>query len=162
MTRPTKEDVDDIIEDIELNGDGTIAEDMLAAEVIALREALANAQLKTDQPRHELADTRGKFTCYPTAAVDALIIAWRNWEDGGADPGELLNLRGHLANVGAYWNMRENGMLPPTSGEPRYSTEAVDALLDAWDAYVSGAPGSEWFHMAQTVDAVRASREPKL
>lgn len=121
MTRPAKEDVDAALAWAwawpETPGCGSPRyEHVLAAEVIALREELANAQLKTDQLRHELADARGKFTCYPTAAVDALIIAWRNWEDGGADPGELLNLRGHLANVGAYWNMRENGMLPPTSG----------------------------------------------
>lgn len=159
MTRPTKTDVDKAL-DFLSEYHGSFREQLLAAEVIALREALANTQPKANQLRQELADTRGKLTCYPTSAVDALIIAWRNWEDGGADPGELLNLRGHLANVGAYWNMRENGMLPPTSGEPRYSTEAVDALLKEilWGTRGQGrADGLR--HLAE---AVRASREPKL
>lgn len=67
----------------------------------------------------------------------------------------------HSVNVKAEYEEHRR-RLDALQRPPRHSTEAVDAFLDAFDAYVAGAPGSEWVALNDAVRAVRASREPKL
>jgi len=124
MTRHTKEQVDQALEDIEYDGPAqtTTAERVLAAEVLALREELAEAN-RTLRFKAILGD-------------------------------KLVSM--HVATP--------DGLKQTYPLEPRYSTEAVDAVINFYDNF--DEESDEWADVEPTdcwmllIEAMRASREP--
>jgi len=133
MTRPTKQQVDDSLEDVadrvrmldgEVGGALSLPEKTLAAEVMALREELAAFQERPVYARLIKAN----------AMIHAELAAY-----------EIATQAIYNANL-------------VQANKPRYSTEAVDALLSAIEDRPIETP---MYTLRAIAAGVRASREPR-
>jgi hypothetical protein len=141
MTRPTREEVDEALRDIAGDESDLAAADwairgaaVLAAEVVALREELASAKLLNETQL--LGSIKVREDLEAARALAALHAA-----DARKTHEELA------AAAARSWDA--NRELCALESQPRYSTEAVDALLNDFDA------------LDAAIDAARASREPR-
>lgn len=146
MTMPTKEQVDEALR----VAAGAI-EKVLAAEVLALREELTANDVVVSRLLEANAKLREEL-----AAQTELVTLHKL--DAAKLRQELNSVKDQLvaAQDKDYEALvRDFITMPLVDDEPRYSTEAVDALLEAMEH------GELWKDDPE-VEAVRASREPKL
>lgn len=168
MSRPTKEEVDEALLWVSEHAAGVCPGDAdqyhedLAAEVIALREDnkrdsanLRHSYELCHEARRQLEPSIIREGALRAELEAARALAALHAADAKKTREELARLQSVPLFIEANESFR-------MAVQPRYSTEAVDAAIAIYDRYCLHDMSVDEHDIGKALEAVRASREPKL